>query len=172
MPELITRLPPEAAVAFKKLKWNSIFNLNLGIKGKILNGQHWIYFPEEKFCFFRIGFPHNFSSYVAPCDANSLYIEVAYSENKPIRKSGIILDIKNDLTKAGIFNHGNIIFAQDTNDIKYGYPVYDINYKSARETAIKFLMHNNIIPCGRFGSWRYLSMEDALLDGKYAAIGI
>jgi len=28
---------------------------------------------------------------------------------------------------------------------------------------------NNIIPCGRYGSWRYFSMEDAILDGKQVA---
>lgn len=166
VPKLIKGLPPEAAVAFKKLKWNSIFNLNLGIKGKVLNGQHWIYFPEEKFCFFRVGFPHNFSPYAVSPDTNSLYIEVAYSKDKPIHKSDVILDIKNDLAKAGILNQGNIISDQDVNDIKYGYPIYDINYRRARETVIKFLMQNNIIPCGRYGSWRYLSMEDVVLDGR------
>jgi len=61
------------------------------------------------------------------------------------------------------------ICLEDINDIKYGYPVYDNNYRRSREGILKFLVGNNIIPCGRYGSWRYMSMEDVILDGKIVA---
>ena len=64
------------------------------------------------------------------------------------------------------------ILAQDINDIKYGYPIYDSNYRLAREGIAKFLIQNNIISCGRYGSWRYMSMEDVLLEGKNVAAKI
>jgi protoporphyrinogen oxidase len=62
------------------------------------------------------------------------------------------------------------ICAQDTNDIKYGYPIYDKNYVSAREKILKYLRGQNVITCGRYGSWRYFSMEDTILDGKEVAM--
>jgi protoporphyrinogen oxidase len=61
------------------------------------------------------------------------------------------------------------MLVEDTNDIKYGYPIYDSNYSKSRGEILEFLAQNNIMPCGRYGSWRYLSMEDAILDGRDVA---
>jgi len=169
MPYIIKGLPKQAHALFKKLRWNSIFNLNLGINNKDCSGRHWIYFPQKELCFFRVGLFHNFSSYLAPLGKSSLYVEVAYSRERPIDKSKIILRIKEDLKKAGILTDNDRILVQDINDIKYGYPIYDAYYNQARQEILKYLTRKNIIPCGRYGSWRYFSMEDAILDGKRAA---
>lgn len=163
---LIRRVPLKIKSAFKKLRWNSIFNLNLGINYKDYNGRHWIYFPEKEPCFFRVGFPHNFSPSVVPADKSSLYIEVSYSKYKPFDKANAAKHIKNGLKKAGILISEEKICVEDINDIEYGYPIYDKNYISARRDILEFLFHNHIIPCGRYGSWRYMSMEDSILDGR------
>lgn len=163
---LIKELPKQIHFLFKKLRWNSIFNLNLGIDRRDLTGRHWLYFPQEDLCFFRIGFFHNFSSYLAPSDKSSLYIEVAYSKDNPIEKNKIIPRIKDDLKKIGLLREENQICCQQVNDIKYGYPIYDINYSEAKKGILSYLIRRNVIPCGRYGSWRYISMEDSILDGK------
>ncbi|MFH1413461.1 MAG: FAD-dependent oxidoreductase [Candidatus Omnitrophota bacterium] len=164
MPCLIKGMPKKTMALFDKLRWNSIFNLNLGISDCCDKGQHWVYFPQQEISFFRVGFPHNFSSRSVPKDKSSLYVEVAYSKKKPIDKNNIILRIKNDLIGVGILKKGAKIDCQDTNDIKYGYPIYDLNYKSTRGAIMKFLEKNDIAVCGRYGSWRYMSMEDTLMD--------
>ena len=58
---------------------------------------------------------------------------------------------------------------RDINDIKYGYPIYDRNYKASREKIVKFLTDRGVMPCGRYGAWKYMSMEDAILDGRRIA---
>jgi len=40
------------------------------------------------------------------------------------------------------------------------------------EGIAEFLMQNNIFACGRYGSWRYMSMEDVLLEGRQIAAKI
>ena len=166
IPHLISRIPKYILPYFKRLRWNSIFNLNLGIKGKHNFSRHWVYFPEKEFSFFRVGFPSNFSPYLAPCDKSSIYVEVAYSADKSIDKNKIILSIKKDLKKSGILTKSLRICLEDTNYIKYAYPIYDNNYQGSREKILRFLIQNNIIPCGRYSSWRYMSMEDVILNGK------
>ncbi len=166
---LFCNLPEYIASAFKNLKWNSIFNLNIGIDRELDNSWHWMYFPEKEFSFFRVGFPYNFSSFLVPPNKSSLYVEVSYSENKPIDKSNIVSRIKKDLRKAGTLNQSDRICVEDINDIKYGYPIYDKNYQQARGKILKYLYQNSIIPCGRYGSWQYFSMEDTILDGKRIA---
>lgn len=166
---LLCGLPERIDAALKNLKWNSIFNLNIGIDRALDNSWHWIYFPEKEFSFFRVGFPQNFSPYLTPSGRGSIYIEVSYSLNKPVNKNNIFLRVKKDLRKAGILSRDDRICLEDTNDIKYGYPIYDVNYRNSRERILSFLSDNNIIPCGRYGSWRYMSMEDVILDGKITA---
>ena len=169
MVHIIKELPDHIHSLFKKLRWNSIFNLNLGINRKDNLKRHWIYFPEKTFCFFRVGFPHNFSSSLTPANKSSLYVEVAYSKDKSIDQNNIVLRIKEDLEKVGILTKGNRIYAQDINNIKYGYPIYDSNYNFARENILKFLSQNHILSCGRYGSWQYMSMEDVILEGLKVA---
>ena len=98
-----------------------------------------------------------------------MYAEVSYSDRKPINKQKAISHITRDLKKIGLLSPKDKIYAKDINDIKYGYPIYDRHYKAAREKALSFLHENGIFPCGRYGSWRYMSMEDAILDGKRVA---
>ena len=169
MPGLISNISEEILAAFKNLRWTSIFNLNLGVAERFKDRRHWIYFPEKNFCFFRVGFPSNFSSSLAPPGKSSIYVEVAYSANKPIDKNNVISRIKRDLKKAGILPSVDQICLEDINDIEYAYPIYDNNYHKSRGKILKFLAENNIISCGRYGSWRYMSMEDVILDGKDVA---
>lgn len=161
--------PSQIKLLFKKLRWNSVFNLNLGIAKKDDSRRHWIYFPQKDISFFRVGFFHNFSSNLAPQGHSSLYAEVAYSRDKPIDKNKIASRIKEDLRKVKLISKDDRIVSSDINDIKYGYPIYDKNYSLAREKILHFLRRNNIIPCGRYGSWRYMSMEDVILDAKNVA---
>jgi protoporphyrinogen oxidase len=175
LPELvkiIKPLPDKILKSFKQLRWNSIFNLNLGIEGPCQDGKHWVYFPHAGTSFFRVGFFHNFSYNLTPAKKSSLYAEVSYSKDKPIDKKNIAKNIINDLRKLEIIGKKNSILAYDTNDIKYGYPIYDQHYLQATTAIKEFLLSHNIIVCGRYGSWQYLSMEDVLLDGKRVAEGI
>jgi protoporphyrinogen oxidase len=169
MARIIMDLPQDVRRLFGFLRWNSIFNLNLGIKNKINSTRHWVYFPERELSFFRVGFTHNFSSNNVPRGQGSLYVEVSYPFGGTIDKNKLIRRIKEDLKGIGIINREEHICCQDVNDIKYGYPIYDENYRESRAKIIDCLLINNIIPCGRYGSWRYLSMEEAILDGKSAA---
>src|SRR3989338_3978682 len=170
MPSLIKGLPKQALSLFRKLKWNSILNFNLGLENNDSSGRHWIYFSQKDICFFRIGFFHNFSRSAASSGKASLYVEISYSKDKPLdSKNDIDVNIKNDLKKIGMLQDYKDIATWDVNDLEYGYPIYNKDYGWTREEILKYLRLNNIIPCGRYGSWRYLSMEDTILDGKRAA---
>jgi len=172
LPELakiIRPLPGNIMDMFRRLRWNSIFNLNLGVEGVCQEGRHWVYFPHRETVFFRVGFFHNFSDNTVPCGKSAIYTEVAYSKNRPINKNKIVKRIINDLKACGILGKKNKVSVLDINDIKYGYPIYDKNYARVTEAIKEFLLANNIITCGRYGSWKYMSMEDAILDGQQVA---
>ena len=164
--KIITALPKDIRVSFKELRWISIHNVNFGIKAKVQPGRHWIYFPQKNIPFFRAGFFHNFSSHLTPSGCGSLYVDISYSKDRPIRRREIGAQIRKYLNITGIVKNRGEICCENMNDIKYGYPVYDKNYTLARRKILNFLSKNSIISCGRYGSWRYLSMEDVILEAE------
>ncbi|MBD3263490.1 MAG: FAD-dependent oxidoreductase [Candidatus Omnitrophica bacterium] len=169
MKKIVKNLSKDITPFFKDLKWVSIFNLNLGIKGIIKPGWHWIYFPEKKYKFFRVGFPHNFSNTISPPNRSSLYIEISYSKSRRLRRKNIIDRIVKDLIKSDIIPSRDCIEEELVNDIVYAYPVYDFNWAGARKILLDHLRNRGIISIGRFGSWRYMSMEDVILEARATA---
>ncbi len=163
---LIQDLPDDVRRAFAQLRWNSIFNVNLGLRQEKPSSRHWIYFPQERISFFRAGFFHNFSAHVTPPGMSSLYAEVSYSTYKPLDKVTVLGRIEKDLRKVGLLQAGDHIVCRDVNDIRYGYPVYDRHYTGARRLILDFLRGHRILTCGRYGGWQYMSMEDVILEGR------
>ncbi len=169
MPSLVKRMPAPIRTCCRKLRWNSIFNLNLGLKTNNYDTKHWVYFPGQEVNFFRIGFFRNFSATLTPQGKDSLYIEVAYAPEKNLDKDRLTLDIKKDLKKVEILKDEDKIIIEDINDIKYAYPICNRYYSRVRHDIIKYLTNHAVIPAGRYGSWRYMSMEDVILDGTRVA---
>ncbi len=175
LPELggiIKDMPYSIKRSLNRLRWNSIFNLNLGFDDKRKVNRHWIYFPQKNISFFRVGFYSSFSAGSCPKEKKAIYTEVSYSRLRPLRRKGIKDRIKRDLIKTGIIASKNDIVVEFENDIKYGYPIYDKNYAPARLAILDYLKQNKMFSCGRYGSWAYMSMEDVILDGYRIANSI
>ncbi|MFA6384531.1 MAG: FAD-dependent oxidoreductase [Candidatus Omnitrophota bacterium] len=166
---LIKGIPRGLKKHFSDLNWNSVLNINLGVDKTNSGGKHWVYFPEKKISFFRVGFPHNFSRSSAPKGKHSLYAEISYPRGKPWDKESAVKRVILDLKAVGILESGCRVHVQDVNYIKYGYTIYDNDYRAALSEINTYCASKNIILCGRYGSWRYFSMEDSILDGKRAA---
>ena len=127
---LIKDAPPQVARSARRLRWNSVFNLNIGLDKRDYLGRHWVYFPERRISFFRVGFFHNFSPSLAPEHKSSLYAEVSYSRASPIDKHRIVSRIMSDLKRVNIIAPGDGVIFQDSNDIHYGYPIYVTSLRS------------------------------------------
>lgn len=172
LPELgkiMKKLPERVKEAFEKLRWLSIYNVNLGLETSVHPKRHWIYFPDKNIRFFRVGFFHNISATLVPHGKGSLYVDVSYLPERFSDKKTIVERIKKDLDKIGIIGPEVNICCENINDIKYGYPIFDHNYYSNRETILRYLLGQDIISCGRYGGWQYLSMEDTICESEKIA---
>jgi len=169
LPELVNILadmPSDVSHAFSMLKWTSIYVLNIGIKSDNLTERHWVYYPEESVIFYRVGFPTSFSTDAAPRDRTSIYAEIAYSDVKKIDKDALISRTIHDLKKCGIISEESDVEICLPMDIKYGYALYDSNRRHAVQVIKDYLEKFGIYTIGRYGSWKYMSMEDVILEGK------
>lgn len=167
--EILVDLPDKIKSAFSKLKFTSIFVVNLGLKRDDITEKHWVYYPEERINFFRTGFPTSFSMDVAPSGRTSLYAEISYSKEKYLDKEKAVRDTVRNLKELSIICDDEEIEACLPLDIKYGYVIFDEHRKRAVETIINYLIKFNIHSIGRYGSWKYMSMEDVILEGRDTA---
>lgn len=154
--------------AADKLLCNKVVNFNIGVSHPNLSDKHWIYYPEKKYPFYRIGFNHNFSKAMTPPGCSSLYGEFAYLHETPQTVSRLL---KRSLEEAkrllSIEKHE--IATEKIININHAYVIYDFWREKNLPKIHDALHQHNIYSVGRYGEWKYSSMQEALLDGKKIA---
>jgi protoporphyrinogen oxidase len=162
-------LPPEIETARQTLRWSSVYDINLGVKRPRISDKHWIYFPEKKYRFYRVGFPMNFSTHMTPPGCSSMYVEIAYAPGQPFDEAGAMKDAVRGLLDCGLLRSEKEIVTRNLIHIPVAYVTYDKNRTRSTIALLKFLASNRVYSIGRFGGWKYSYMEEAILEGKAVA---
>ncbi len=166
--KLISTIPlPDLLELLKiknNLKYSSILNLNILLNEKKIEKIHWLYFPEKKYKFYRIGFYHNIAEYFCP-DKNysSMYVEASLpkkEENKFIKK---IID---QLLELQFISSKRNIIKIIPQKIKYAFVLFDFYTIKKIKKIRSELAKNEIYLSGRYGNWEYSSMEENILNAK------
>jgi len=171
LPELVARLtdaPKEIEEAAGKLRCTPVRYLNVATKSSPNADFHWIYVPEEKFPFYRVGIYTNAVPAMAPPGRGSLYVELSDRGPMP-RVDDIMPDVAQALAAAGAINGADDVLFAEIKELKYAYVVFDDNYYSCVGKLINYFEANDVFPRGRYGSWIYNAMEDSILAGKEVA---
>jgi protoporphyrinogen oxidase len=152
------------------LRCASVFNINLGISIHNLTPHHWIYIPEKKYECYRIGCWSNFSPNMAPDGHSSLYAEFASqpSQSRRAEQASRITRARDDIRNIFGVAEQDIVTEKNLN-LEHAYVIYDAWREKHLARLHKALREKNIYSIGRFGEWKYSSMQDAILDGQHAA---
>lgn len=172
LPELIKIIkdvPGNIADAAAKLRYVSVYDVNLGIAREGISPYHWVYFPEPEFKFYRLGFLTNFSGSMAPEGKTAVYAEVSHKPSEIIEKEELVEGVINGMRLCGMLDGGETAEVSDVQDMKYAYVVFDSHSKKALPAIMDFLRSKGIMSIGRYGAWEYSSMEDAIMEGKRTA---
>lgn len=148
--------------------WNQVLVFNLGFDSKgIDRSNHWVYFPEKKYCFYRVGFYDNI---LGMNDRMSLYVELGFSNNVQVQPAEWLGKVLKDLHNAGIVSDNQTLIDYQTILMNPAY--VHINQTAIMDTAVKkeYLSKHNIYSIGRYGSWTYCSIEDNIKEAKELAI--
>jgi protoporphyrinogen oxidase len=172
LPELVARLsdcPREIEEAAGRLRCTPVRYLNVATKTSPKADFHWIYVPEEKYPFYRVGIYTNAVPAMAPPGRGALYVELSDRGPMP-RVDDIMPDVAQALAAAGAINSADDVLFAEIKELKYAYVVFDDHYYSSVETLIKYFESNDVFPRGRYGSWIYNAMEDSILAGRDIAL--
>lgn len=154
--------------AHKKLLCNSVINFNLGINRPDLSDKHWVYLPEKQFVPYRLGFYHNFSQTMVPENCSSMYGEIAFLKTPQTSPGTLTREAILQMQQLLNFSDEEIL-VKKVMQISHAYVIFDFwrekNLLSLHQTLASYNIHS----IGRYGAWKYASMQESLLDGKELA---
>lgn len=157
--------------AAQELKYSSVLVVGVGLKKRIGTSKCWVYFPENKFPFYRITFFSNYSPHNTPKGKYaSLICEVPYSDWRKVNKKRVVEDVIKGLIGAKIIDKRDkeLIVSRYLIQRDYAYPVPTLHRDKALKEIQLFLEKNNIYSRGRFGAWKYEigNMDHSVMMGK------
>lgn len=154
--------------AADKLICNSVINFNIGVNRPDVSDKHWIYYPEKQYPFYRIGFPHNFADSMAPEGCSSLYGEFAHVGKSP---EWINETLSTALSAAKKVLHiaPSDVATEKIIYVKHAYVIFDQWREKNLPLIHARLNELGIHSVGRYGEWKYSSMQEAVLDGRQIA---
>lgn len=153
----------------KELSYNKVLVFNLGFNKKSkYTREHWMYIPDKKINFYRIGFYDN----ILNADKLSMYVEIGYGKDKTISEAEINKQLEEtlkNLTKVGIIDNTYKLLSYATIIMNPAY--VHITKESEKKVAqlFKELEAKNVYSIGRNGAWTYCSMEDCMIEAKKLA---
>lgn len=156
--------------AAPKLLCNSVMNFNLGFKLPDIGDKHWIYYPEKQYPFYRMGFWHNINPDSVKPGHTAIYGETSYlakNMSKPKQKQLLEQAVAKALEHLNIAEQ-DVAIRKDLH-IKHAYVIYDAWREKHLPKLINQLASDGIVSTGRYGGWKYSSMQEAVLDGKIAS---
>ena len=167
--DLASPLPAEVSSARRRLRYNTVWNLNLGVARADVSDKHWVYFPEKKYPFYRVGFSSNFSKNLAPAGHTAIYVEAARPGGARVDRPKLEAAMLKGLREAGILKKTDELSAKVWMPVEVGYVVYDFARTPAVTTIFRHFSKVGVESIGRYGAWKYSFMEEAILDGKRCA---
>jgi protoporphyrinogen oxidase len=143
---------------------NQVLVFNLGFDRKGPSGIHWMYFPDPKTVFYRVGWYDN----ILDTDRMSLYVEIGAADGATFEVDALRERVLADLRSEGIVTD-HLLVAEHHVALDPAY--VHITRGSLAETARlrELLASKGVYSVGRYGAWTYCSIEDNLIETRELA---
>jgi protoporphyrinogen oxidase len=164
---LLDPLPAAVRAAAAKLRATHLYYLDVALERPPLADFHWVYVPEAKYPFYRVGCYSHFSADLAPPGKGSLYVELAERAEPDLPR--VTSEVIAGLLEMGVIERASDVRFARLRRIDFAYVIFDHAYYDALAVIEPFLEEQRIVSTGRYGAWNYSSMEDALLMGRAGA---
>jgi protoporphyrinogen oxidase len=150
-----------------RLKYNVVRAFFVAIPRLDAPKCSWLYIPDASKNIYRIGNFSWFSTSLNVDGKDILYIESS-SSNDLKGNLPTFQEMLSELRGLSIFNIDNIELIKII-DIEPAYVTYDLEWRNNVSCITEKLKTYNVFLAGRYGCWKYDSMEGAILDGIASA---
>jgi len=161
----------------ERLKYNGIIIIGIGLRRKREDRRSWMYFPEQKYPFFRVTNLSNYSVHNVPNGDvqrySSLLTEIIFPKRGTVNKKSLIRETINSLIDTGLLLESDreLIESIFCFEAEYAYPIPTLDRDRTLDKIDGFLKRYNVFSRGRFGSFRYErgNMDDCFMQGYAVA---
>ncbi|MEM2754720.1 MAG: FAD-dependent oxidoreductase [Candidatus Methanomethylicia archaeon] len=174
LPELIKAIDntPEYMLKLtRKLKYNSLIVVGVGLKNSF-KPYHWIYFPQRKVTFHRVAAISNFTP--QPVGYSSIIFETSTPPNSKLWKLNdkeITEKILGEAEELELLKRENVEVVK-TWKWRYAYIIYDNEHSKVVSEVLNYLNEIGLYTTGRFGLWKYLNMDQVIMESKKLTLKI
>ncbi len=180
LPDLIAAIDvaPEAVRrAAAALPSTAVVCVNLGIDRERVTEKHWIYYPEgqDKYLFQRIFVQSNASAANAPPGHSALTFEISHSPSKPLPvrgKQALVDACVAGLERTDLWREGDRVVFEQVLGMPHAYIPFTPERPGQLAIINEYLHAHGIYPIGRFGEWKYLNQDGAILSAKRVVEGV
>ena len=140
--------------------WNKVLVFNLGFDAPSDDrANHWIYYPEKRYCFYRVGFYSN----IIPSERMSLYVEIGLSKDAEVDVDRMLQNTLRDLQDAGVVSTQKLV---SWHFVLMNPAYVHVTRQGIAETQRikRQLADSDVYSIGRYGSWNYSSIEDNMVE--------
>jgi protoporphyrinogen oxidase len=169
----LAHAPEQVRAAARKLMFNRLFTVGVGLERPSPSNKNWIYFPNPKTPFYRMTYLSNYSPQIVPGGDTSRYCsllaETTYSGFRHLPAGDFPKAVLEGLIAEGILEQKDLDCVRSLYLIHAGhaYPIPSIDRNEALEIIQPYLESKHIYSRGRFGSWKYEigNQDHSLMQG-------
>ena len=153
--------PAAARDAASRLRYNSLINVVIGSDEDRGYPYTALYVPDREIVFHRLSFPKAFSERCVPEGHSSIMAEITTNQGDGVWELSddeVIRRVVDDLVRIEFVDPSKIVYKRVVR-FRYGYPVYDLDYRKnvtvMRDAVEKTGMHL----LGRFAQFDYINSD-------------
>jgi protoporphyrinogen oxidase len=156
--------------------YTSVLVLNVGaVRGDNCPDAHWIYVPESRSGFHRVGFYSNVDDAFLPTglgdapDRVSIYVERAYEGGTtPNNVEAYAQSVVDELTDWGYIKQAEVV---DPTWIDVAY-TWSWPGSTWKQEALNALHEHDVLMVGRYARWVFQGIADSLRDGLFVGASL
>ena len=155
-------------IIHKKLKYNSLSTVMLGIDKEKLSDKFAVYVPQKDLLFHRICFHSYMGPWYAPKGTSSVVAEITTNPGDGAHEMSdkeLIDHVAKGLDREGLIDK-KLVCASDVKRMKYAYVLYDLQYRKNMKAVNEYFRSIKLPLNGRFAQFEYLNM-DAVIRNSF-----
>jgi protoporphyrinogen oxidase len=144
-----------------RLRYNSLLNVLIGCNTDPGHNYTALYVPDPNLLFHRLSFPKAFSDRCVPPGGSSIMAEITSNEGDGIWElpdEALIERVIGEIEQIGFVDRASIVY-QRVARFKYGYPVYDLDYRRNVTAMRDAVAATGLHILGRFAQFDYINSD-------------
>ena len=143
------------------LRYNSLMNVLIGCNSDPGHNYTALYVPDPELLFHRLSFPKAFGEKCVPPGGSSIMAEITANEGDGIWEltdDALMERVIGEVESIGFVDRGSIVY-QRVARAKYGYPVYDLEYRENVTKMRAAVAATGLHLLGRFAQFDYINSD-------------